>query len=153
MIGIEEATTLTSRKYQDITTRCRTSKPNWRRDGDGNTFVLDEHAERSWLPQRHAAAIKTMVARHRVPITTSWTKIEKPRTRPLELSDLKRFVAGADVTSAIAPQTVPKSQPRLEKPLTVWCRWWDLNPHDFLRSQDFKSCASAISPHRQREAP
>ena len=29
-----------------------------------------------------------------------------------------------------------------------WCRWWDSNPHDFLRSQDFKSCASAISPHR-----
>src|SRR5438477_886807 len=30
-----------------------------------------------------------------------------------------------------------------------WCRWRDLNPHDFLWSQDFKSCASAISPHRQ----
>ncbi len=30
VIGIEEATTLTSRKYQDITTCCRTSKPNWR---------------------------------------------------------------------------------------------------------------------------
>ena len=30
-----------------------------------------------------------------------------------------------------------------------WCRWWDSNPHDCLRSQDFKSCASAISPHRQ----
>ena len=30
-----------------------------------------------------------------------------------------------------------------------WCRWWDSNPHDFLRSQDFKSCVSAISPHRQ----
>ena len=29
-----------------------------------------------------------------------------------------------------------------------WCRWWDLNPHGFLRPQDFKSCASAISPHR-----
>ena len=30
-----------------------------------------------------------------------------------------------------------------------WCRWWDLNPHGCLRPQDFKSCASAISPHRQ----
>ena len=30
MIGIEEATTLTSRKHQDISTCCRTSKPNWR---------------------------------------------------------------------------------------------------------------------------
>jgi hypothetical protein len=30
-----------------------------------------------------------------------------------------------------------------------WCRWSDSNRHDFLGSQDFKSCASAISPHRQ----
>src|SRR5436190_24187755 len=30
VIGIEEATTLSSRKYQDISTCCRTSKPNWR---------------------------------------------------------------------------------------------------------------------------
>ncbi|MEI6195342.1 MAG: hypothetical protein WCS42_13540, partial [Verrucomicrobiota bacterium] len=30
VIGIEEATTLTSRKYQDITTCCRSSEPNWR---------------------------------------------------------------------------------------------------------------------------
>ena len=30
VIGIEEATTLTTRKYQDISTCCRTSKPNWR---------------------------------------------------------------------------------------------------------------------------
>src|SRR5690348_17145791 len=30
VIGIEEATTLTARKYQDISTCCRTSKPNWR---------------------------------------------------------------------------------------------------------------------------
>ena len=33
--------------------------------------------------------------------------------------------------------------------LVYWCRWSDSNRHDFLRSQDFKSCASAISPHRQ----
>ena len=33
--------------------------------------------------------------------------------------------------------------------LSNWCRWWDSNPHDFLGSQDFKSCASAISPHRR----
>ncbi len=30
MIGIEEATTLSSRKHQDITTCCRTSKADWR---------------------------------------------------------------------------------------------------------------------------
>jgi hypothetical protein len=204
VIGIEEATTLTARKYQDITTCCRTSKPNWRpriysttnpggvghgwyrtkfivpfqekretetrfiparvtdnrwnnpdyvrvlegltgwqkrawldgdwdiaagqyftnfrrevhvvedfddsraveffaamdygyvhlnvvllgcRDGDGNIFIVDEHAERLWLPQRHATAIKAMLARHKV------------GDRKLELGDLKRFVAGADVFS------------------------------------------------------
>ena len=199
IIGIEEATTLTSRKYQDITTCCRTSKPNWRpriysttnpggvghawyrtkfvapmlerreadtrfiparvtdnsfsnpeyrkvlesltgwqkrawldgdwdiaagqyfttfrrevhvvadfddaravewfaaldygfahytvallgcRDGDGNIFIVDEHVERLWLPQRHAAGIKAMLARH-----------------GLDLMRLRRFVAGADVFS------------------------------------------------------
>src|SRR5436190_5567921 len=30
VIGIEEARTLSSRKHQDISTCCRTSKPNWR---------------------------------------------------------------------------------------------------------------------------
>jgi hypothetical protein len=57
------------------------------RDGDGNTFIVDKHAERLWLPQRHAAAIKAMIGR--------W----KMGDRRLELSDLKRFVAGADVFS------------------------------------------------------
>src|SRR5215831_1227297 len=51
-------------------------------DGDGNVFVVDEHAERLWLPQRHAAAVKAMLARHR-------TVVEQ----------LRRFVAGADVFS------------------------------------------------------
>ena len=199
IIGIEEATTLTSRKYQDITTCCRSSKPGWRpriysttnpggvghawyrtkfvapllerreadtrfiparvtdnrwnnpdyvrvlegltgwqkrawldgdwdiaagqyftnfrrevhvisefddtravewfaaldygfahytvallgcRDGDGNTFIVDEHAERLWLPQRHAAGIRTMLTRH-----------------GLDSMRLRRFVAGADVFS------------------------------------------------------
>jgi hypothetical protein len=35
-------------------------------DGDGNVFVVDEHAERLWLPQRHAAAVRAMIERHRV---------------------------------------------------------------------------------------
>ena len=204
VIGIEEATTLTARKYQDITTCCRTSKPNWRpriysttnpggvghawyrtkfvapllerrefdtrfiparvtdnrwnnpdyvrvlegltgwqkrawldgdwdiaagqyfttfrrevhvvqdfddtravewfaaldygfahytvallgcRDGDGTTFVVDEHAERLWLPQRHAAGIRAMLARHKI------------GDRKLVVEDLRRFVAGADVFS------------------------------------------------------
>lgn len=57
------------------------------RDGDGNTFIVDEHAERLWLPQRHAAGIKAMLARHKI------------GDRKLELGDLRRFSAGADVFS------------------------------------------------------
>ena len=215
VIGVEEATTLTSRKYQDISTCCRTSKPNWRpriysttnpggvghawyrtkfvipmvekrqtdtifvparvgdnafnnpeyqkvlegltgwqkrawldgdwdiaagqyftnfrrdvhvvqdfddsravewfaaldygfahytvcllgcRDGDGNTFIVDEHAERLWLPQRHATAIRLMLARHKI------------GDRKLELADLKRFVAGADVFSRQSDGTTIAAQ-------------------------------------------
>lgn len=60
-------------------------------DGDGNLFVVDEHAERLWLPQRHAAGIKAMLARRSIGAGTN--------KRPLALTDLKRFVAGADVFS------------------------------------------------------
>ena len=215
VIGVEEGTTLTSRKYQDISTCCRTSKPNWRpriysttnpggvghawyrtkfvvpmvekrqtdtifvparvgdnafnnpeyrkvleglsgwqkrawldgdwdiaagqyftnfrrdmhvvqdfddsravewfaaldygfahytasllgcRDGDGNTFIVDEHAERLWLPQRHATAIRLMLARHKI------------GDRKLELADLKRFVAGADVFSRQSDGTTIAAQ-------------------------------------------
>jgi len=215
VIGIEEATTLTARKYQDITTCCRTSKPNWRPriysttnpggvghswyrkrfidpwhrhaetetrfiaarvtdnrwnnpeyirvlqnltgwqkrawldgdwdiaagqyfttlrrevhvvadfddtrarewfvaldygfahytvallcciDGDGNIFIVDEHAERLWLPERHAAAIKAMLARHKI------------GDRKLTLGDLKRIVAGADVFSRQSDGTTIAAQ-------------------------------------------
>ncbi len=215
VIGIEEATTLTARKYQDITTCCRTSKPNWRpriysttnpggvghgwyrkrfiepwqrhaetetrfiaarvsdnrwnnpeymrvlegltgwqrrawldgdwdiaagqffttlrrevhivsdfdetrarewfcaldygfthytvvllgcTDGDGNVFIVDEHAERLWLPQRHAPAIAAMLARHAI------------SNRRLEIADLKRFVAGADVFSRQSDGSTVASQ-------------------------------------------
>ena len=50
------------------------------RDGDGNIFVVDEHAARGWVTQRHAGAILAMLTRHGV---TS--------------SDLARFVAGKDL--------------------------------------------------------
>ncbi len=227
VIGIEEATTLTSRKYQDISTCCRTSKPNWRpriysttnpggighawyrakfvqrflqkretetrfvparvtdnrycnpeyvkvlqnltgwqkrawfdgdwdiaagqffttfrrdvhvigdfddtrarewfcaldygfthytvcllgcTDGDGNVFVVDEHAERLWLPQRHASAIKAMLARHHINAERGFRNPEQPNTRPLEISDLKRFVAGADVFSRQSDGTTIAAQ-------------------------------------------
>ena len=35
-------------------------------DGDGNVYVIDEHGERGWLPERHAAGIRAMLARHNV---------------------------------------------------------------------------------------
>ncbi len=50
------------------------------KDSDGNVFVVDEHAERQWLPQRHVPAIRAMLARH-----------------GLTLARLSKFVAGADV--------------------------------------------------------
>jgi phage terminase large subunit len=67
-------------------------------DGDGNVFVVDEHAERLWLPQRHAAGIKAMLARHKV------------GDRRLEISNLRRFVAGADVFSKQSDGTTVAAQ-------------------------------------------
>ena len=71
-------------------------------DSDGNVFVVDEHAERLWLPQRHAAGIKAMLARHTVGVGKG--------QRPLALSDLKRFVAGADVFSKQSDGTTVAAQ-------------------------------------------
>jgi phage terminase large subunit len=49
-------------------------------DGDGNVFVVDEHAERGWLPERHIGAIRGMLGRHGV-----------------EMKRLRTIVAGHDV--------------------------------------------------------
>ena len=62
-------------------------------DGDGNLFVVDEHAARKWLPERHAAAVKAMLARHGV-----------------ALDRLRRFVAGADVFSRQSDGSTVASQ-------------------------------------------
>ena len=62
-------------------------------DGDGNAFVVDEHAERLWLPQRHAVAVKAMLRRH-----------------GLEVSQLLRFVAGSDVFSRQSDGTTIAAQ-------------------------------------------
>jgi hypothetical protein len=67
-------------------------------DGDGNLFVVDEHAERLWLPQRHAEAIRAMVGRHRT------------GDRALELGDLRRTVAGTDVFSRQSDGTTIAAQ-------------------------------------------
>jgi hypothetical protein len=63
------------------------------RDGDGNTFVVDEHAERLWLPQRHVAAVQAMLARH-----------------GLAVEQLRRFVAGTDVFSRQSDGTTIAAQ-------------------------------------------
>ncbi len=62
-------------------------------DGDGNLFVVDEHAERKWLPDRHAAAVKAMLARH-----------------GLAADRLRRLVAGADVFSKQSDGSTVASQ-------------------------------------------
>jgi phage terminase large subunit len=67
-------------------------------DGDGNLFVVDEHAERLWLPQRHAEAIRAMVRRHRI------------GDRPLEVGDLRWIVAGTDVFSRQSDGTTIAAQ-------------------------------------------
>ena len=63
------------------------------KDGDGNTFIVDEHAERLWLPQRHATGIRSMLGRH-----------------GLHPDMLKRFVSGADVFSRQSDGTTIAAQ-------------------------------------------
>jgi hypothetical protein len=65
------------------------------RDGDGNTFVVDEHAERLWHPKRHASAIGALLARH-----------------GLGTESLARLVAGADVFSRQSDGTTIAGQYR-----------------------------------------
>ncbi|MBI5385075.1 MAG: hypothetical protein HZA90_10355 [Verrucomicrobia bacterium] len=88
------------------------------RDGDGNVFVVDEHAQRKWLPDRHAAAIRAMLARHQVGAyenlrtvpRVTFRPVSKPELRPLAVSDLRRFMAGADVFSRQSDGTTVAGQ-------------------------------------------
>ncbi len=83
-------------------------------DGDGNVFVVDEHAERLWLPRRHAAAIRAMLGRHRIGVESGWVNVERAeagrKTRALEMGDLRRIVAGADVFSRQSDGTTIAAQ-------------------------------------------
>lgn len=54
-------------------------------DHDGNCFVVDEHAQRNWVPERHAEAIKAMLQRHRITLKGRYSTV------------LNRFVAGTDL--------------------------------------------------------
>lgn len=72
------------------------------KDSDGNVFVVDEHAERGWLPQRHVPAIRALLARNGLSI---------PR--------LTAFVAGADVWAVKGDGiTIAEKYAQLGIPLT-----------------------------------
>jgi len=58
-------------------------------DGDGDLHVIDEHCERHWLPERHAAGIRAMLARHG--LRQDRAVVEHGR------DDLEAIVAGWDV--------------------------------------------------------
>ena len=63
------------------------------KDGDGNVFIVDEHAQRLWLPQRHCNAVLAMLTRHN-----------------LVAANLRRFVAGTDVFSRQSDGTTVAAQ-------------------------------------------
>src|SRR5690349_21708096 len=61
-------------------------------------FIVDEHAERLWLPQRRAPAMLAMLARHQI------------SRRRRELADRRWLVAGADVFSKQSDGSTVASQ-------------------------------------------
>lgn len=67
-------------------------------DNDGNVVIWDEHAERKWIPERHAEAVKEMIGRHEFHFMPRGSM--KMERRPLELRDIRRISAGPDVFSA-----------------------------------------------------
>ncbi len=81
------------------------------KDGDGNYFIVDEHAERLLLPQKHAQAIHAMFRRHGLldsagshsttQLDVSGRSVLTPQTakRQQPSTTLVHFVAGADVFS------------------------------------------------------
>lgn len=66
-------------------------------DGDGNIWVMDEHAERGWLAERHADAVKAMVGRHSFKFYDRLSG--KMQSRPLSMANIRRINAGPDVFS------------------------------------------------------
>jgi len=81
-------------------------------DHEGKIYVLDEHAERFWIPQRHAQAIKAMLAHHTIFAGQDHVKEHLLALYPNCCSErerlwhfynnrrlLQRFVAGSDMFS------------------------------------------------------
>jgi hypothetical protein len=79
------------------------------KDQDNNIYVVDEHAERFWIPQKHAMAIKAMCARNNIFCTTDHLRENLQARFPNTCSEgnalwhllqrrmLSGFVAGADI--------------------------------------------------------
>lgn len=66
-------------------------------DGDGNIFVVDEHAERMMLPGSHAELVREMLARHKIGM---WSQAHGSyQYAPLELHHINKISAGPDVFS------------------------------------------------------
>ena len=63
------------------------------KDGDGKIYIIDEHAQRQWLPKQHVDGIRAMLRRN-----------------GLRDDDLARFVAGADVFSTTPTGTTIAKQ-------------------------------------------
>ena len=78
-------------------------------DQDNNLYVIDEHAERYWIPQRHAQAVKALLDRHSIYSTKDHLRESLLARYPAACSErealwyrlqsrmLSRFVAGADM--------------------------------------------------------
>ena len=68
------------------------------------------------------------------------------RQRDAKLAGPDEAVLGKATHDSCSPEGVTREN----EERCGWCRWRDSNPHGFLRPRDFKSRASAISPHRHR---
>lgn len=77
-------------------------------DGDGNIWVVDEHAERGWLPEAHVEGVKAMLGRHKSYVQNRLTR--KMEEQPLELSNIRRISAGPDVFSSQSDGTTIQQQ-------------------------------------------
>jgi hypothetical protein len=42
-------------------------------DGDGNVYVVDEHVQSRWLPERHAEGVRAMLGRNGLPESLLWS--------------------------------------------------------------------------------
>ncbi len=90
-------------------------------DQADNIYVVDEHAERNWIPQRHAQAIKAMLSRHSIFSSTEHLRENLLARFPNLCAErealwnkhkrrlLSRFVAGKDISkSESSGETITK---------------------------------------------